>query len=61
MPLLWHDAPSCAPQVREWEECLAVLGNWEGADADAMDVQVANTQDLLPDSVFSAWTGPGQP
>lgn len=27
-------------QVREWEECLTVLGAWDDADADAMDVQV---------------------
>ena len=26
-------------QVREWEECLTVLGSWDDADADAMDVQ----------------------
>lgn len=29
-----------AAQVREWEECLTVLGGWDDADADAMDVQV---------------------
>ena len=30
----------CIVQVREWEECLTVLGGWDDADADAMDVQV---------------------
>jgi len=37
-----------------------VLGNWEGADADAMDVQVADTN-VLPDPHAVCWTAPAQP
>lgn len=34
-------------QVREWEECLSVLGSWDDADANAMDVQ-AGARVLAP-------------
>ncbi|KAK9828405.1 hypothetical protein WJX81_004996 [Elliptochloris bilobata] len=34
-------AARCLAEVREWEECLLVLGGWDDTDANTMDVQEA--------------------
>ena len=48
--LNWDERPAnlgSGLQVREWEECLTVLGGWDDTDADPMDVQVWPDELLL--------------
>lgn len=38
-------AARCLAEVKDWEECLNVLGGWEESELEALGMQVSMLQD----------------